>query len=359
MRITVARPGGGRRETGRRSWLRALALVAAASAVVFPMATAAGSARATVLGNALHEGEEMSAGMSLVSHDQQYRLDMQRDGNLVERHGGKVLWESDTGGHPKAHANMQRDGNFVIYAGEKVLFETDTHAVAGTKNDLVVQDDGNVVVYSGAKPLWWSTKPKPLPVLAYGSTGPAVWTLQRRLSALKYWLGPPDGVFADATQQAVWALQKAAGLSPTGVVDAATWSALARGVEAKPRPASGNLIEVDLQNDLLMIIRNGQLWETLNTSTGGGYTYVDNGQVSVAETPTGIFHIFGAIDGTDTDSLGTLWRPRFFYEGYAIHGDGYVPPFPVSHGCVRVSNEAIDWIWAVDAAPIGEEVWVF
>ena len=36
-----------------------------------------------------------------------------------------------------------------------------------------------------------------------------------------------------------------------------------------------------------------------------------------------------------TDSLGTLWRPRFFYEGYAIHGDSSVPPTPVSHGCAR------------------------
>jgi lipoprotein-anchoring transpeptidase ErfK/SrfK len=36
-----------------------------------------------------------------------------------------------------------------------------------------------------------------------------------------------------------------------------------------------------------------------------------------------------------------------------------VPPFPVSHGCVRVSDEAIDWIWANDIMPIGTEVWVF
>jgi lipoprotein-anchoring transpeptidase ErfK/SrfK len=54
-----------------------------------------------------------------------------------------------------------------------------------------------------------------------------------------------------------------------------------------------------------------------------------------------------------------LWRPRFFVDGYAIHGDTFVPPYPVSHGCARVSDEAIDWIWANDVAPIGTEVWVY
>ena len=31
---------------------------------------------------------------------------------------------------------------------------------------------------------------------------------------------------------------------------------------------------------------------------------------------------------TVTDSLGTSFRPRFFYQGYAIHGDSSVPPEP-------------------------------
>jgi lipoprotein-anchoring transpeptidase ErfK/SrfK len=42
-----------------------------------------------------------------------------------------------------------------------------------------------------------------------------------------------------------------------------------------------------------------------------------------------------------------------------VHGDSDVPPYPVSHGCARVSNEAIDWIWSNNLAPIGTEVWVY
>ena len=29
---------------------------------------------------------------------------------------------------------------------------------------------------------------------------------------------------------------------------------------------------------------------------------------------------------------GELWRPKYFDDGFAIHGDSYVPPEPVSHG---------------------------
>lgn len=195
--------------------------------------------------------------------------------------------------------------------------------------------------------------------LSLGSTGPLVLQVQQRLSALGYWLGTPDGSFADSTQQAVYALQKAAGITASGVVDQATITAINDGVVPKPRSTSGTLIEVDLQRDLVMFVHDGKLFATLNTSTGGGYTYVENGATDVATTPTGVFQMQRATDGLVVDSLGSLWRPRFFYEGFAIHGDSYVPSVPVSHGCVRVSNEAIDWIWAENLAPLGIEVWVY
>ncbi len=104
-----------------------------------------------------------------------------------------------------------------------------------------------------------------------------------------------------------------------------------------------------------MFVNNGQILYTLNTSTGGGYTYGDG---TVAITPMGHFHIYKASNGLVVDSLGALWRPRYFTGGYAIHGDTNVPPVPVSHGCVRVSDEAINWIWTANLAPIGTTVWV-
>jgi lipoprotein-anchoring transpeptidase ErfK/SrfK len=154
-------------------------------------------------------------------------------------------------------------------------------------------------------------------------------------------------------------MQKAAGLTPSGIVGPTTVAALQAGVLPKPRSTSGYVIEIDLADDLLMFVSNGTINYVLNTSTGGGYSYVDQGVSYVATTPTGIFQIYRSVDGLVTDTLGELWRPRFFVDGYAIHGDTFVPPYPVSHGCARVSDEAIDWIWANDVAPIGTEVWVY
>jgi lipoprotein-anchoring transpeptidase ErfK/SrfK len=204
-----------------------------------------------------------------------------------------------------------------------------------------------------------TTVPPGPPALSLGDTGSGVLALQQRLSALGYWLGTPDGVFGDSTEQAVYALQKAAGIGRDGVVGPATEAALQRGVVPTPRSTSGTVVEVNLATDLLMIVDNGKLQYTLNTSTGGGYTYTSGGVTSVANTPVGVFHIFRVVDGPVVDSLGTLWRPRYFYSGFAIHGDSYVPPEPVSHGCVRVSDEAIDWIWDANLMPIGTEVWVY
>jgi peptidoglycan hydrolase-like protein with peptidoglycan-binding domain len=195
--------------------------------------------------------------------------------------------------------------------------------------------------------------------LQAGDTGPAVVALQNRLNALGYWVGAADGQYGDATIQAVYALQKAAGLQPDGQAGPATDAALQSGVRPRPQSTSGYVVEVDLSRDLIMFVDNGHVLYTLNTSTGGGYTYTQDGQTNVAVTPQGHFQIFRAVDGTVTDSLGTLYRPRFFYQGYAIHGDSYVPPYPVSHGCARVSNEAINWIWADNLLPFGAAVWVY
>jgi N-acetylmuramoyl-L-alanine amidase len=192
-----------------------------------------------------------------------------------------------------------------------------------------------------------------------GDQGPLVVDLQRRLSSLGYWLGGQGGYFGDATEQAVYALEKAAGIPRTGIVGPQFATALNADTVPTPKTTSGNAIDVDLERNLVEIVQNGKLVYTLNTSTGGGYTYVQSGVTNVATTPRGSYSTGRVVDGTVVDTLGTLWRPRFFVAGFAIHGDSYVPSVPVSHGCVRVSNEAIDWIWANNLDPIGETVYLY
>lgn len=54
-----------------------------------------------------------------------------------------------------------------------------------------------------------------------------------------------------------------------------------------------------------------------------------------------------------------LYRPRYFVGGYAIHGSPSIPPFPASHGCARVSNAAINFIWSENLLPMGSQVWSY
>lgn len=244
----------------------------------------------------------------------------------------------------------------------KALFRLRDRAVASERIGAIVAPSTTSAA-ARSKSLVLNVTPVPPPYsgrsLAPGDTGPLVVALQQRLQSLGYWVGSANGNFGDATEQAVYAIQKAAGLPRSGVVGPTTVDALQNGVLPVPRSQTGYVIEVNLHDDLVMFVRNGTIEYVLNTSTGGGYTYTQDGATDVATTPTGVYSINRVVDGLVVDSLGALWRPRFFYEGFAIHGDGYVPPEPVSHGCVRVSNEAIDWIWGSNLAPVGTKVWVY
>lgn len=196
-------------------------------------------------------------------------------------------------------------------------------------------------------------------LLQRGASGAEVVDLQRQLAALGYWLGPVDGTFGFLTEQAVTALQKAAGIAPDGVIGPRTAEALAQGVRPVPRSTSGHVVEIDLEHQLLSFVTEGRVDAVLNTSTGSGQTYVSGGRLEVATTPRGRYAVFRQVDGLDVSPLGMLWRPKYFVGGTAVHGYSDVPPYPASHGCVRVSLAAMDWIWATGIMPIGTPVWVY
>ena len=205
-------------------------------------------------------------------------------------------------------------------------------------------------------------KPDPVPTegdtLHVGDSGPYVKSVQARLSSLGYWNGTPDGQFGMLTSQAVMALQKAAGLGRDGVYGPSTRRALQAGVRPQSR-MGGTGIEIDKARQLLLVVRGGAVTTILNTSTGSGEQYSSGGQQHVALTPAGTFSTFRSVDHLDKGPLGDLWRPRYFNGGIAVHGAGSIPGYPASHGCARVSNPAMDMIWATDLMPIGSRVVVY
>ncbi len=196
-------------------------------------------------------------------------------------------------------------------------------------------------------------------VIAPGQSGAGPSALQGALLTRGFWL-QLDGVYDDLTMQAVYAFQKVLGRPRTGVVTMGDWLALQAMSRPVPRSTSGSTAEIDLARQVLIIANNGVTVWIYNTSTGSGAPYSYNGVNYLAITPVGHFSILRQIDGLDISHLGTLWRPKFFTtDGVAVHGSPSIPPYPASHGCVRLTNAAIDWIWAKNLLPIGAAVWVY
>ena len=186
-------------------------------------------------------------------------------------------------------------------------------------------------------------------LLRQGSSGPEVLALEQRLSSLGYWVDEVDSTFGYGTRHAVTALQKAAGLSRDGIVGPATWAALDAGERPSARTNVGNLIEVDLTKQLLLVVNNGSVVEVHDTSTG---------RVS-GWTPVGTWTVTRQIDGYRYAPLGVLYRPKYFYRGVAIHGYPSVPASPASHGCVRLTNASMDHVWSSGSAPVGTTIKVY
>ena len=74
-------------------------------------------------------------------------------------------------------------------------------------------------------------------------------------------------------------------------------------------------------------------------------------------TPQGRFVIQRKIDAWRRSKLGLLYRPAYFVGGYALHGAPSVPPFPASHGCIRITTTAMDRWFA--RMPVGTPMLVY
>ncbi len=198
-------------------------------------------------------------------------------------------------------------------------------------------------------------------------SGQATALIQTRLMQLGFWNTGADGNYGLSTKQAVMAFQKYLGLPTTGNVDEAT-AAYLQNVTDRPHGVAdaGNLIEVDKDRQLLFVVRDGKTLWTFNTSTGSGNTYteVDKNspgevQTGISITPDGLWKVTREKpDGWWEGDLGQIYRPKYFRGGIAVHGSNSIPDYPASHGCVRLSVPAMDFIWEQNLMPLQSPVWV-
>ncbi|MBK5306950.1 MAG: murein L,D-transpeptidase [Frankiaceae bacterium] len=183
--------------------------------------------------------------------------------------------------------------------------------------------------------------------LGRGDRGADVLTLEKRLAAVKADVGKIDGLFDYDLAHAVVAFQKSQGIARTFRYDSATRLRLGSPAPVQLRyPKAGRAVEINLRQQVLYLSEGGVLRRILDVSSGNDQLYESEGVTSRATTPRGSFAITRKIDDPYHESpLGILYRPAYFYRGWAVHGSASVPAYPASHGCVRITNGAMDRLY--------------
>ncbi|HEX4983234.1 MAG TPA: L,D-transpeptidase family protein [Ilumatobacteraceae bacterium] len=206
------------------------------------------------------------------------------------------------------------------------------------------------------------------PIVAVGTrSGADTARAQWRLLELGFWVQNADGEYGLTTRQAVMAFQKYYNLETDGVLgeETAQWmTALTERPQA--RADAGTLVEIDKGKQLLYFVVDGRTEWILNTSTGNGEPYEEPdlntpGETitGVSITPNGLHKVYRErAEGWWPGDLGEIYRPKYFSGGAAVHGSNSIPDYPASHGCVRISVPAMDWVWEVNMMPMGTPVWV-
>ena len=201
-------------------------------------------------------------------------------------------------------------------------------------------------------------------VLEAGDKGKEVKSLQRRLASGPFDPGPDDGEYGGKTVQAVWALEKLAGVPVDGnwgPLDEYALERLESGAVGGPeKKHKKRWVEVDLSQQLVKVYDAGSSEPFLvsHASSGSGIAWSNEGHSGNSITPTGDFVISRRIAGWRESSLdiGRLYNPLYFNGGIAFHGALSVPLYPASHGCIRLPMHIAEYL--PDELPNGTPVHV-
>jgi lipoprotein-anchoring transpeptidase ErfK/SrfK len=158
---------------------------------------------------------------------------------------------------------------------------------------------------------------------------PGTREIQQRLAELRYLpRSAVDGVNGYRTQQAVIAFQGWSGLGRDGVVGPQTTAALASARRPQPR-ANGpsRRIEVYRDRGVALLVEHNKTRRAIHVSSGASGT----------PTPAGTYEVFRK-ELRSWSVPFRVWLPyaSYFNQGIAFHQWPDVPPYPASHGCVRV-----------------------
>ncbi|RJL26537.1 murein L,D-transpeptidase [Bailinhaonella thermotolerans] len=195
-----------------------------------------------------------------------------------------------------------------------------------------------VAARQAAAPPWNTCGHSDPPVLRAGMESELVACVKRRLVKLGYDPGSYSEHYDDETRQAIWAFQKVNGQRARDRVDAATWRALAHPRAPRKLVSRGaaRRVEINLSKQVLTFYLGHRPVLITHISTGSGRRFCSQGWCRRARTPVGDFRVYRRVPRWERSPLGYMYKPAYFHGGYAVHGSVSVPPYPDSHGCVRV-----------------------
>ena len=180
---------------------------------------------------------------------------------------------------------------------------------------------------------------------------------EQRLSQLGYWTGRIDGRLDDGTRAALIAFQKWEGRELTGKLTREELEAIRNGAPPKPRDTGYEHVEVDIDRQVMMLVKDDDSVRVLPVSTGSGKEFMDEGQMSISYTPRGRFVVYDKTFGWEDGQLGSVYYANYITGGVAIHGYLSVPNQPASHGCIRIPMFAAREV--SDSLPKGTIVLVY
>jgi lipoprotein-anchoring transpeptidase ErfK/SrfK len=200
---------------------------------------------------------------------------------------------------------------------------------------------------------------KPVTITNAPMTKTDIRQAEQRLSELGYWAGPADGVWDEASRQALIAFQKVERARPTGRLTRAEINALSVARPPRPRHAQGPHVEIDLARQVLFLVdATGRVGNALPISSGSGKRFREAGYPeTLAVTPCGRLEVYSKVAGWRTSPLGEMHNPLYIVGGIAIHGSASVPTSPASHGCIRIPMYASHRLHRM--VPKGTPVYVY
>ncbi|PKM77413.1 MAG: hypothetical protein CVU90_07285 [Firmicutes bacterium HGW-Firmicutes-15] len=178
--------------------------------------------------------------------------------------------------------------------------------------------------------------------------GPDILEVQEKLTKLGYKPGTPNGVYTEATRQAVRRFQDFRGLKMDGLVGPDTWKELNKDQRAfhplkKPKSSvssSSPKIHVHVDTRILTLTSNGTI-TTYPVAVGKLSTPSPVGEWTI---------VYKSVD--PGGPFGARWmRLSVPWGSYGIHGTNNPSSIgkAVSHGCIRLYNENVielyDRVW--------------